>query len=77
LIAKKAAIDALIDPAAITASINNETFAVGHNLGYPGNSAANPADAAAYTLLALPFVRELAANKVLEKLIQDLDMIDI
>jgi len=32
---------------------------------------------AAYAPLALPFVRELAANKVLEKLRQDLAMIDI
>jgi len=36
LTAKKDAVDALINPAVITASINDETFAVGHNLGYPG-----------------------------------------
>jgi len=76
--AKKDAVDALINPATITTSINNETFAIGRTLGFPGaNPAAAPADANAYALVAAPFVRDLAANKVLEKIKQDLAMIDM
>jgi len=67
LTAKKNAVDALINPAKITTNINNETFAIGGTLGYPGAAAA-PADANAYAPLAAPFVRDLAANKVLEKI---------
>jgi len=75
---KKNAVDALIDPTAITASINNETFAIGGVLGFPGSSAnAHRADADAYSAVAAPFVRDLAANKVLEKLKQDLALIDM
>jgi len=78
LTAKKDAVDALINPATIKTSINNETFAIGRTLGYPGaNPAAVPADAAAYAPVAAPFVRDLAANKVLEKIKQDLAMIDM
>jgi len=78
LTAKKNAVDALIDPAAITTSINNETFAIGGTLGYPGaNPAAVPANANAYALVAAPFVRDLAANKVLERIKHDLAMIDM
>jgi len=80
LTAKKDAVDALIDPVAITASINDETFAIGGTLGFPGvvNAAANPpADANAYARDAAPFVRDLAANKVLERIKQDLAMIDV
>jgi len=36
-----------------------------------------PADVAAYAPLAAPFFRDLAANKVLEKIKQDLAMIDM
>jgi len=36
-----------------------------------------PADANAYASLAAPFVRDLAANKVLERIKQDLAMIDM
>jgi len=58
----------LINPAAITTSINNETFTIGGTLGFPGaNPVAEPADANAYAPVAAPFVRDLAANKVLEK----------
>jgi len=78
LTAKKDAVNALIDPAAITASINNETFVIGGTLGFPGaNPEAVPANAGAYAPVAAPFVRELAANKVLEKIKQDLAMIDM
>jgi len=78
LTAKKDAVNTLIDPTAITNSINNETFAIGGTLGFPGaNPVAVPANAAAYSLLAAPFVRDLAANKVLEKIKQDLAMIDM
>jgi len=76
LTAKKNAVDALVDPTAITASINNETFAIGATLGYPG-AAAPPANANAYAPLAAPFFRDLAANKVLERIKQDLAMIDM
>jgi len=76
LTAKKNAADALIDPNAITNSINNETFAIGGTLGYPGANAP-PTNANAYANIAAPFVRDLAANKVLERLKQDLAMIDM
>jgi len=36
-----------------------------------------PADANAYAGVAAPFIRDLAANKVLEKIKQDLAMIDM
>jgi len=78
LTAKKNAADALVDPAAITTSINNEKFAIGGTLGFPGaNPAAPPANTNAYAVLAVPFVRDLAANKVLERIKQDLAMIDM
>jgi len=77
LTAKKNAVDALINPAAISTSINNETFAIGGTLGYPGAAGAAPPDANAYSAVAAPFVRDLAANKVLEKIKQDLAMIDM
>jgi len=78
LTAKKDAVNALIDPTAITNSINAETFAIGGTLGFPGaNPAAAPANAVAYAPLAAPFVRDLAANKVLERIKQDLSMIDM
>jgi len=76
LTAKKNAVDALINLATITTSINNETFAIGGTLGFPGAVAA-PANANAYSAMAAPFVRDLAANKVLEKIKQDLAMIDM
>jgi len=66
----------LIDPATITTSINNETFAIGGTLGYPG-AAGVSANANAYALVAAPFVRDLATNKVLERIKQDLAMIDM
>jgi len=60
---KKNAVDALINLLAITANINNETFAIGGTLGYPGASlAAHRADANGYSSIAAPFVRDLAAN---------------
>jgi len=78
LTAKKNAVNTLINPATITNSINAETFAIGGTLGFPGaNPVALPADANAYDLTAAPFVRDLAANKVLEKIKQDLAMIDM
>jgi len=77
LTAKKNAVDALIDPTAITTSINNETFAIGGTLGFPGAVGGAPADANAYARVAAPFVRDLAANKVLERIKQDLAMIDM
>jgi len=47
LTTKKDAVDALIDPAAITASINAEKHAISRTLGYPGYLAAgNRPDAA-------------------------------
>jgi len=65
LTAKKNAVDALIDPAAITTSINNETFAVGGTLGFPGAApGVVPTNANAYAPIAAPFVRDLATNKV-------------
>jgi len=75
---KKNAVDVLINLTAITNSINNETFAIGGTLGFPGASInAHRANADAYAAMAAPFVRDLAANKVLEKLKQDLDLIDM
>jgi len=71
-------VDALINLVTITTSINNETFAIGGTLGFPGASiAGHRADANAYSVVAAPFVRDLAANKVLEKLKQDLALIDM
>jgi len=78
LTAKKDAVDALINPATITTSINNETFTIGRTLGFPGAApGVVPADANAYAGVAAPFIRDLAANKVLEKIKQDLAMIDM
>jgi len=78
LTAKKDAVDALISPAIIENNINNETLAIGRILGYPGLAPnAVPLNANAYARIALPFVRELAANKVLERLKENLAMIDI
>jgi len=78
LTAKKDAVDVLISLARIATSINDETFAIGNTLGFPGaNPAAAPADANAYAHVAAPFVRDLAANKVLERIKEDLAMIDM
>jgi len=78
LTAKKDAVDALIDPAAITASINAETHAIGRTLGYPGYLVAgNRPNAAQYAIIASPFVRDLAANKVLDNIKQNLAIIDM
>jgi len=67
----------LINPAAITTSINNETFAIGGTLRFPGAVGGAPADANSYAPVAAPFVRDLATNKVLERIKQDLAMIDM
>jgi len=78
LTAKKNAVDTLINPVTIKNDINTETFTIGRTLGFPGASlAAHRADAGAYSPHAAPFVRDLAANKVLEKLKQDLALIDM
>jgi len=75
---KKDAVDTLINPATITASINAETFAIGQAVGFPGYPVvgAQP-NAAQYMPVASPFVKDLAANKVIEKIKQDLAIIDI
>jgi len=78
LTAKKDAVDALINPVTIRTDINNEAYAVGRILGYPGmppNSL--PLGANGYARFASPFVRELAANKVLKRLKENLAMIDM
>jgi len=78
LTAKKNAVDALIDPVTIRDNINAKTFVIGQTLGFPGHAGAGaPADADAYERDAAPFVRDLAANKVLEKIKHDLAMIDM
>jgi len=76
LTAKKDTVDALINLARIRDDINCKTFTIGRTLGFPGAVGA-PANANAYARVAAPFVRDLAANKVLEKIKQDLAMIDM
>jgi len=78
LTAKKNAMDALINKGTIQDNIENETFKIGRKLGFPGYRAgAAPARAFIYSRYAPPFVRNLAANRVLENLKQGLAMIDI
>jgi hypothetical protein len=77
LTAKKNAVDVLINPATIRNDIETETYRIGGTLGYPGAPAGDPGAANLYTPIAAPFVRDLAANQVLEKLKQDLALIDV
>jgi len=79
LTAKKNAMDALINKDGIRDKVDAATFEIGRQLGFPGTppGAGVPATAAAYRLFAEPFVRDLATNRVLENLKQDLAMIDI
>jgi len=79
LTAKKDAVDLLINPTTIKTNINREAFRIGEMLGFPGKAAAagNPGNADLYAPMASPFVRDLAANQVLEKLKQDLALIDV
>jgi len=77
LTAKKNAVDAIINLRRITDDINRKTFIIGRTLGFPGAVGGAPANANAYARVAAPFVRDLAANKVLEKIKRDLAMIDM
>jgi len=75
---KKNAIDAIINSRRIKDDINRKTFTIGRSLGFPGAApGVIPASANAYARVAAPFVRDLAANKVLEKMKRDLAMIDM
>jgi len=69
----------VINPATILNAIDNEAYAVGGSLGFPGKApgAGNLANAAAYALIASQFVRDLAAKKVLERIKQDLAIKDM
>jgi len=58
--------------------INCRTFIIGRNLGFPGAAPGDvPRNSNAYARVAAPFVRDLAANKVLEKIKRDLAMINM
>jgi len=73
---KKNAVDALINLRRIKNDINHKTFTIGQTLGFPG-AAPGVANANAYAAVAAPFVRDLTANIVLEKLKRDLAIIDM
>jgi len=75
---KKNAVDELIDSEKIRYDINRMTFVIGRNLGFPGAAPGDvPRNSNAYARVAAPFVRDLAANKVLEKIKQDLAVINM
>jgi len=58
-------------------SIRDEIYDIGLTLGFPGALAAlNPTEAQ-YKIMDSPFVRDLATNKVLERIKQDLAVIDM
>jgi len=54
------------------------TFVIGRKLGFPGAVPGNaPGGPIAYSHVAAPFVRDLAANIVLKNIKQDLALIDM
>jgi len=75
---KKNAVDELLDSGKIRYDINRMTFVIGRELGFPGAAPGIvPGNSNAYAGVAAPFVRDLAANKVLEKIKQDLAIINM
>jgi len=75
---KKNAVDALINSERIRDDINCRTFIIGRDLGFPGAApGVVPRNSNAYACVAAPFVRDLAANKVLKKIKRDLAMINM
>jgi len=75
---KKNAVDVLINSRRIRNDINRKTFTIGETLGFPGAApGVVPPNANAYATVAAPFVRDLAANIVLEKLKRNLAIIDM
>jgi len=75
---KKNAVNTLLNLRRIRNDINHKMFTIGETLGFPGAApGVVPPDANTYALVAAPFVRNLAANIVLEKLKRNLAIIDM